>query len=283
MDVAQNAQKAADEQRKRWNGPGGRAWVEAQASLDRIFEPLEALLVDAVAAHSPRHVLDVGCGTGGTTVAMARRLGTQASCTGVDISEPMIGAARARAEQQGTPATFVVADAQTHGFEPAQFDAIASRFGVMFFADPVAAFANLRRAARDGAHLLFIAWRDAADNPFMTTAERAAAPLLSLPERKPDALGQFAFANDRRVHAILDASGWSDVEIRPLDVPCTMLESELVPYLLRLGPVGMALQDADADTRARVIEAVRPAFDPYVHGDEVRFTAACWMVTAGAQ
>lgn len=277
MDAAQNA---ADEQRKRWNGPGGRAWVEAQASLDGIFKPLEALLVDAVAAQSPRNVLDVGCGTGGTTVAMARRLGTNARCTGVDISEPMIEAARARAAREATAATFVVADAQAHGFEPAQFDAIASRFGAMFFADPVAAFANLRRAARDDAHLHVIAWRSAADNPFMTTAERAAAPLLLLPERKPDLPGQFAFANDRRLHAILDASGWIDVEIRPLDVLCTMPEPELVPYLLRMGPVGTALQDADADTRARVIEAVRPAFDSYVHDGEARFTAACWMVTA---
>jgi SAM-dependent methyltransferase len=280
MDAAHTA---AEEQQKRWNGPGGRAWVELQASLDRIFKPLEDLLVDAAAAQSPRTVLDVGCGTGGTTVALARRLGTNASCTGVDISEPMIEAARARAAQQETPATFIVADAQAHAFEPARFDAIVSRFGVMFFADPIAAFANLRRGAGDAAHLLFIAWRGAADNAFMTTAERAAAPLLPhLPERKPDAPGQFALADDRRVHAILDASGWTDVEIRPLDAPCTLPESELTAYLSRMGPVGMALQDADDASRDRVIETVRPAFDPYVHGDEVRFTAACWIVTARA-
>jgi SAM-dependent methyltransferase len=273
---------AAEEQARRWNTTAGCAWVEAQAQLDRLFKPVEDLLVDAVAARSPREVLDVGCGTGGTTVAAARRLGPSACCTGVDISEPMIEAARARAAQQRLPATFVVADAQTYGFEAARFDAIFSRFGVMFFADPVAAFANLRRAARDDGRLLFIAWRGAADNPFMTTAERAAAPLLpNLPERTPDAPGQFAFANDRRVHAILDASGWIDVEIRPLDVACTMPESDLVPYLSRLGPVGTALQKVDERTRARVIDVVRAAFEPFVRGGDVHFTAACWMVTAG--
>src|SRR5262249_12154084 len=108
---------AAEEQAKRWNSAAGCAWVDAQVLLDRLFKPIEDLLVDAVAARSPREVLDVGCGTGGTTVAAARRLGPSARCTGVDISEPMIEAARARAAQQRMPATFVVADAQTYGFE----------------------------------------------------------------------------------------------------------------------------------------------------------------------
>jgi hypothetical protein len=176
---------------------------------------------------------------------------------------------------------FIVADAQTHNFEAGQFDAIVSRFGVMFFSDPVAAFANLRRAARDGARLQVIVWRGAADNPFMITAERAAAPLLpNLPERKPDAPGQFALANDRRVHAILDAGGWSEVEIRPLDISCAMPASALVTYVSRMGPVGTALQETDEATRTRVVDAVLPAFDPFVRGDEVRFAAACWMVDA---
>jgi SAM-dependent methyltransferase len=272
---------AAEDQAKRWNSTAGRAWVDAQPQIDRLLKPFEDLLVDAVAAHAPREVLDVGCGTGGTTVAIARRLGTTASCTGVDISVPMIEAARARAERDGTPVAFIVADAQTHNFEAGQFDAIVSRFGVMFFSDPVAAFANLRRAARDGARLQVIVWRGAADNPFMITAERAAAPFLPhLPERKPDAPGQFALANDRRVHAILDAGGWSEVEIRPLDIVCAMPASALVTYVSRMGPVGTALQETDEATRTRVVDAVLPAFDPFVRGDEVRFAAACWMVDA---
>ena len=271
---------ATEDQAKRWNSTAGRAWVESQELLDRVFKPIEALLVDAVISASPRAVLDIGCGTGGTTVAIARRLGDKTSCTGVDISEPMIEAARLRAAHDATPPTFIVADAQTYELEPARFDAICSRFGVMFFSDPVAAFANLRRAARDDGRLRFIAWRGPADNPFMTTAERAARPLLDLPERKPDAPGQFAFASDRRVHAILEGSGWIDIEIRPSDVACAMRASDLVAYVSRLGPVGTALQEADEATRTRVLEVVRPAFDSYVHEGEVRFAAACWMVTA---
>ncbi len=272
-----------DEQSRLWNGPSGRAWVEAQPLLDRMYQPFEALLVDAVAAGPGRRVLDVGCGTGSTTLAVARLLGETGRCTGIDISGPMIAAAQARAEREHSAACFVRANAQVHAFEPSSVDTIVSRFGVMFFDDPIRAFANLRRAASDGGILQCVAWRSPAENPFMTAAERAAAPLLpNLPARRPDVPGQFAFADSDRVRAILDDSGWTAIQIRPLDVDCVLPEADLVPYLTGLGPVGSALRDADDRTRAHVIDTVRPAFDPYVHGADVRFTAACWMVGARA-
>ncbi|MBR0643880.1 class I SAM-dependent methyltransferase [Plastoroseomonas hellenica] len=277
------ARQTDDEQTKLWNGPAGRAWVEVQPVLDQMFKPLEDLLVAAVATGAGSRVLDVGCGTGGTTLAVARRLGAKGSCTGIDISDPMITAARARAERESVPASFIRADAQSHAFTPARFDMIISRLGVMFFDDFVRAFANLRHAATEDAQLRFIAWRSAAENPFMTRAERAAAPLLpNIPARRPDAPGQFAFADQRRVHRILQESGWAGIDIRPIDIACTLPETELVRYLTRLGPVGLILHAADDRTRAQVIEVVRAAFAPYVHGPEVRFTAACWMVGARA-
>lgn len=280
MDATQQTE---DEQTRLWNGHAGRAWVETQEVLDSMFKPFEDLLVEAVSADSRGRVLDVGCGTGSTTLAVARWLGAKGHCVGLDISEPMIAAARVRAERETTPASFIHANAQSHAFEPASFDQIISRFGVMFFDDPVQAFANLRRAARPGAELRFIAWRSAAENPFMTTAERAAAPLLpNLPARRPDAPGQFAFADPRRVSSILEDSGWGEIDLQPIDVACTLPEKELVRYLTRLGPVGMLLQEADDRTREQVIETVRAAFEPYVHGAEVRFTAACWRVSARA-
>jgi SAM-dependent methyltransferase len=272
-----------NEQAARWNGVAGRAWVEAQEVLDRIFKPFEDLLSQAIRAESGGRVLDVGCGTGSTTLAVARLLGAQARCVGIDISGPMITAARARAERESLAVDFIQADAQTHTFEPASFDTIISRFGVMFFDDSVRAFENLRHAAREDAELRLITWRSAAENPFMTTAERAAAPLLpDLPVRRPDGPGQFAFADPDRVRAILEASGWADIEIRPIDVACTLPETDFVRYVTRLGPVGLVLQDADDRTRAEVITTLRAAFNPYVEGAEVRFTAACWMVSARA-
>ena len=278
-----NTQAAGDEQARLWNGPAGNAWVDAQQTLDRLFEPLEKLLVETSCATGASRVLDVGCGTGGTTLAIARKLGAGAECTGIDISQPMIAAARNRAGRDGISARFICANAQTQAFEPASFDGIVSRLGVMFFDDPVRAFANLLHAAKPGAALCFIAWRSAAENPFMTTAERAAAPLLpQLPPRRPGAPGQFAFADNQRVRAILEKSGWRHIDIQPVDLPCTLPEKELAGYLSRLGPVGIALLQADEETRARVIDTVRAAFEPYVHGDEVRLTAACWLAVARA-
>jgi SAM-dependent methyltransferase len=276
-------QAAGDEQARLWNGPAGNAWVDAQQTLDQLFSPLEKLLVEMACAAPAGRVLDVGCGTGGTTLAIARALGAGAECTGIDISEPMIAAARSRAAREGLPTHFICANAQTHAFEPASFDGIVSRLGVMFFDDPVRAFANLRHAAKDGAGLSFIAWRSTAENPFMTTAERAASPLLpNLPPRVPGAPGQFAFADGQRMQAILEESGWSGIDIQPVDLPCTMPEKDLLGYLSRLGPVGIALLQVDEETRARVIDTVRAAFEPFVHGDKVRLTAACWLVRGHA-
>lgn len=276
-----------NEQAKLWNGPAGLAWVESQALLDRLFLPFEERLAGVVPAGSALRVLDIGCGTGSTTLAVAARLGARGRCTGIDISGPMIDAARARAlarfGTESKAADFVVADAQRHAFDPESVDLILSRFGVMFFDDPVAAFTNLRRAASDSAALHLIAWRSATENPFMITAERAAAPLLpGLPPRRPGTPGQFAFADESRVRRILQQGGWADIDIQPIDVPCAMPESELANYLSRLGPVGLALQSVDAQTRAQVIETVRAAFEPYVQGDEVRFNAACWTIAAHA-
>ncbi len=273
-----------NEQTRLWNGTVGRAWADTQDLLDHVFKPIEQLLVSVVAKAATPQVLDVGCGTGATTLAIARRLGAQGCCVGIDISEPMLATARTRAAQERTSATFIHANAQSHAFEPARFDMIVSRFGVMFFEDPVAAFTNLRRAARNEAQLRLIAWRGPAENPFMTTAGRAAAPLLpNLPTRRPDEPGQFAFADRNRVGSILQKSGWTGIDIQPVDFSCTLPTSELVRYFTRIGPVGLCLQEADERTREQVVAVVRPAFEPFVHSAEVRFTAACWMVAASAE
>ncbi|MBE2318894.1 class I SAM-dependent methyltransferase [Solirubrobacter sp. CPCC 204708] len=252
-------------QKERWKGAGGNAWVELQALTDRVMTGFVPPLVDGLSGT----VLDVGCGTGATTVAAAQRA---ERVVGVDISEPMIAAARKRAPDL----EFLAADAQTHTFE--RFDWVISRFGVMFFDDPVAAFANLRRA---GARLRCIVWRTAEENPFMTAAERAAKPLLpDLPPRDPHA-GQFAFGDPERVRRILTEAGWDDVQLDELDVECAMPASALEGYFTRIGPVGIALGGIEDEAlRARVIETVRPAFAPFVHDDEVRYTAACWLVQA---
>lgn len=272
-----------NEQTALWNGTAGRAWVETQELLDHMFQPIEEMLVQAIPAGLAQQVLDVGCGTGGTTIAASRRLGTKGGCVGIDISAPMIAMAKARAEREGLPATFICDDAQRHAFKPESFDMIMSRFGVMFFDDFVAAFKNLRHAARDHAQLRFVAWRSAEENTFMTTAERAAVALLPhMLARRPDEPGQFAFARQSRVSSILQESGWAEINIEPVDIICAFPKAELVRYVTWMGPLGRVLQQADDQTRKNIVETVCPAFDPYIHGDEVRFIAACWDVSARA-
>ncbi|MBA5638686.1 class I SAM-dependent methyltransferase [Duganella sp. LX20W] len=276
--------KANHDQDMRWNGAAGKAWVELQVQLDAMLAPFERLLLDAVCEQRPRSVLDIGCGTGATTLAIARQLGEQVACTGVDISQPMIALARARAAQQALTADFIEADAQTWPFAAASFDMVVSRMGVMFFDDPVRAFANLRRATVTDGALRFIAWRSAEENPFMTTAERAAAPLLpALPPRRPGEPGQFGMADRAQITRILEQAGWGEIDIRPADEECTLPARELLRYATLLGPVGQLLQKENEDKRAEVEAALRDAFQPFVRGDEARFTAACWMVGARAR
>lgn len=275
--------KAPTSERDRWNGPAGKAWVDARPMMDAMFRPLQERLVAAVREHAARDVLDVGCGTGSTTMAIAEALPPGGTATGADISATMLDDATARASAAGSRARFVVADAQTHAFPDAMFDLVVSRFGVMFFEDPIAAFANLRRATRPGGQALLVAWRPAADNPYMTAAERAVAPLLpDLPPRKTSGPGQFAFGDADYVRDVLAGAGWHDVAVTPLDVPCAFPAEALDRYITGVGPVGLALREADEATRVRVLTVAREALAPFVHGDTVRFTAACWQITARA-
>jgi SAM-dependent methyltransferase len=265
-----------------WNQRRGNAWVDLQPILDRLFHPLEQILADAVMTQSPLNVLDVGCGTGATTLAIAKRLAPLGDCTGIDISEAMVSYARQRAAAEGAEnAQFLAGDAQRHSFAVGSFDAIASRFGVMFFDDPEAAFVKISNAVSPGGALTCLAWRSREENAFMTAAERAAGPLLGWNEQPDhDAPGQFAWGDPDRINRILAASGWKGVEISPLDVSCTMAKADLHIYARRMGRVGMILSDLDNALRDSVSAALNAAFEEFLINDLVRFQAACWMVKA---
>jgi len=278
------AARPNQDQAELWNSAAGRNWVEMQDKLDRIFAPIEAAITTAAFPGQGGKVLDIGCGSGATTLAMARLVGEAGRCLGVDISAPLIAAATRRAQAEGVEtAGFETADAQTYRFPPAAFDAAISRFGIMFFDDPVAAFANIRAALKPGGKLVFAAWRSPAENPFMTAAARAAAPLLpELRPTDPDAPGQFAFARPERMKTILSGAGWREIHIEPLDAPAELSEPELAAYVDRMGPVGLALQGLDAPRRTEVAKAVRAGFQPFEQDGAVRFDMACWLASARA-
>lgn len=272
---------SGEDQAQLWNGPAGRAWVDGQAMMDQMLHPFQERLVAAVAAQQGERVLDVGCGTGAVTLAIARQQRPGGAVTGIDISAPMLAAAEARLRMAGLTAHFLRADAESHDFTAGGFDRVVSRFGVMFFGQPVAAFANLRRATRPGGALHFFAWRGVTENSFMTLAERVAGPLLpALPPRQPGAPGQFAFADHDHVQEILRQSGWGGIDIAPVDVECSLPTDQLPAYLTRFGALGRVMEGLEPGRRQDVLAHLLNAFAPFIQAEKVLFTAACWQVTA---
>lgn len=267
-----------------WNDAGGNVWVEHQGLLDRINQPVGDIVAGRADPGAGARVLDIGCGAGATTLDLARRVGPDGRAVGVDVSDALLELARQRA-RAGTVGNvdFVRADAATHDFGGPVFDAAISRYGVMFFEDPDAAFANLRRALRPGGGLTFACWRSAAENPLTLVPLQAAAPFLPEPPRAPaDAPGRFAFADPDRVRGILDRSGWRQVAIEPLNVATPVSLDELLILSLKLGLLGTLLAGHDESVRERVAEAVAARLEPYVEDGAVPMTAACWLVTATA-
>lgn len=264
-----------------WNARRGHAWADLQPLLDRLFLPFGEIIIDATLTDRIRDVLDIGCGTGATTLAFARRRGA-GRCTGIDVSLPLLNVARRRAEAEGLAnAQFLEGDAQRHHFAPHTFDAVISRFGVMFFDDPTSAFANIRGAIRPAGTLTGVVWRSRSENPFMMAGELAAAPLLGwTAPADPDALGQFAFADAARVEKILRDAGWDAIDISPIDVPCRLPAGDLSTYVRRMGRVGMTLPDLEEGLRATVEVALDEAFAGFVTDGAASFDCACWLVRA---
>lgn len=272
---APNAQQAAY-----WNDQAGPTWAEQQAPLDRQLAPLGRRVMAELDLGPGRRVLDVGCGAGETTLELAA---TGAEALGVDISHTLLEVARSRS-QGLAGVSFLEADAQAHAFPTASFDAVFSRFGVMFFADPGAAFANLRRALKPGGRLAFVCWRTPAESPILTAPMQAALAHVTPPPASPDphAPGPFAFADPERVRAILAGAGFSDIAITPHDekIGGNDLETTLA-LTLKVGPLGALLRE-NPDKREVVVDAVRDLLRRHEGPDGVKLMSATWIVTARA-
>jgi len=275
--------EASADQIDYWNAAAGATWAALNARLDRLIEPLGRAAMDALAPRLGERAIDIGCGCGQTTVDLAARVGETGRVLGVDVSTPMLTVARDRAGKAGlAQVNFLQADAQTHAFEPGGADAVFSRFGVMFFADPKAAFANLRAALAPGGRLAFLCWRAAAENPMMTLPFAAALPHLPQAPLPPNPLapGPFAFAGGERLRGILEGAGFQDIDIAPHDQRiCSGDLDESVDTALRVGPLGAILRE-HPDLADAVIDAVCAALAPFATDAGVRLDSATWIVTA---
>lgn len=272
---AANADQAAY-----WNDAAGPTWAAFQTALDRQLADLGAAALRALAPRAGERVLDIGCGCGATTLDLAEAVGPQGEAVGVDVSEPMLAVARARAKGR---ARFLAADAQTADLGDGAYDAAFSRFGVMFFNDPPAAFANIRRALGRPGRLAFVCWRPLADNPWMSCAYEAAAHLF--PARAPadpHAPGPFAFQDPDRVRGLLEAAGFQGVRIERFDADLDMggLE-ECVAVNLRVGPLGSALREHPEQLATAQLLA-RAALEARLRDGVVRMPAGVFIVQASA-
>ena len=270
------------DQKKFWDGPTGQKWVAHQADMDRNLSDANAGVLRLAAAKPGERVLDIGCGAGQTSYLLAAAVGPSGHVTGVDISTPLLGAARSHAPKN---AEFIHADAAFHPFKP-EYDLIFSRFGVMFFDDPAEAFTNIHKAAKPGARLAFVCWRPVPENAWVIAPAAAAQPFLPpSPPADPLAPGPFAFADPKRVESILTKAGFKHVKIEKLDGHMHLGNSAEAAALqmTNIGPLSRALNDVeDEAVKDKVRAAVTKVFEGMKKDGEVAPAIACWLVSASA-
>ena len=267
-----------------WNGKMGHEWVVLQERMDANLSAIHDALMPFAAPRPGEAVLDIGCGTGTTSMALADAVGAQGRVTGIDISREMLALARHRGQGRANLA-FAETDASQAAFQP-EYDLLFSRFGVMFFDDPSTAFANLRRAVRPGGRIAFACWRTPAENLWASAPIAAAKPFLpDGPPPDPLAPGPFAFADAGRIESILAAGGFRDIRIQTFDGMMNMGHDldQAAAYTLRIGPLARAAADLDDAAKARIAVAVKDAIGRFIRADgSIAPPVACWLVGARA-
>jgi SAM-dependent methyltransferase len=266
-----------------WNGASGRKWAEDQAKLDAMMAPLAEAALAVANARPGESVVDIGCGTGATAVALSDAVGPEGRVLGVDVSQPMLAVARARGEGRAN-LSFAEADAAAHPFTPASADLVFSKFGVMFFTDPEAAFRNIRKAAKPGGRLAFICWRGADVNPFFDVPGKVAAKYAPPgPPADPYAPGPTAFADDERTAGILSRAGFAHPLFAEFEADWVIGQTPEAAAKegLTLGPAARIMREASDAARAAFVEDLTGIYRDLMTPQGVTFKARCWVVTAG--
>jgi SAM-dependent methyltransferase len=267
-----------------WAGSEGEHWATNADRYTRVLANFGDLLVEAAAFAPGERVLEIGCGNGDTAIAAGRAVGGQGSVLGVDLSEDMLGVARARVAAAGlTNATFVAADATTFAPEEAGFDVAVSRFGVMFFDDPEAAFTNIRSLLAPGGRLVFVCWQSLFVNDWLFVPAAAVAEVLPLPvPADPNAPGPFAFADSDRVTGILAAAGFQEPTLEPIAAKVWVGDSpeEAAAYLRTTGMGRVLFADAAPELIDQALAKAAAAVAPHAGPDGIELDGAAWLVTA---
>jgi SAM-dependent methyltransferase len=271
------------EQAAAWDGPSGAAWVAREEFQNAALAAHTDALFAAADVQATDHVLDVGCGTGDTTRAAARRA-VDGDALGVDLSTEMLARARERAAEEGlTNVAFAQADAQVEPFLDDRFDVVISRFGVMFFADPVAAFANLRRATVPGGGLALAVWQPFAGNEWVEVPRAALALGRDLPPIPEDVPGPFGLADPDRVRRILGDAGWSAVELDDVSVPYDygVELATAAQHASEIGVFRVLFDGLDEAQTARAMDALTATMAAHVTREgRVELDSKIWVIRA---
>jgi SAM-dependent methyltransferase len=278
------AQAFNEDQRARWNGIDGEYWARQQDHLDRMLSPVTGPLLAFAKPRAASAVLDVGCGCGATTLEIARAVGPSGRVVGVDVSEPMLARAKERLREFAN-ATCLLGDAAELPLQDFGAELIVSRFGVMFFGDPVAAFANLRKGLALGGRVRFACWRPINENPWLQVPLHAVYEHTPrLPKPDPEEPGPFSFADVARVERILMAAGFTPPSFTPLDIQLDLAAGgtleDAALHSSGMGPARRALADQPEEVRAAALESIRRALSPYARPAGVTLQAALWLVAA---
>ncbi len=275
-----NAKQVAD-----WNGSVGERWAADQERTDKLVRPYGDAAIAAARIQPGEAVLDVGCGCGDTSLTVADMVGAQGRVVGVDISAPMLEVAHRRADGMAN-VSFLEADASTAAL-PGPFDLLISRFGVMFFDDPTAAFTHLRGALRPSGRLAFVCWRTAADNPWAALPAQAArkAAGITAPPADPHAPGPFAFGDGERLKGILREAGFADVSLESFEAPMYLGSSarSAAEGATRIGPASRVALDAGPQHLPAILDAIEVALGPHAAADgAIYLPGRTWIATARA-
>jgi SAM-dependent methyltransferase len=274
-----NAQQA-----EHWNGPGGEHWVAEGDRYRRMLQPYSDHVLDAFGPQPGERILDVGCGNGDLTLAVAERVGADGHVLGVDLSRPMLANARRRARDRRIDnVEFVHGDAQVFPFEVDAFDGVVSRFGVMFFDDPTAAFANIARALHGAGRLAFVCWRDLLLNEYVMVPAAAALEHVPVPDfGVPGAPGPHAFADADKLRTVLSDAGFTDVGITESDEQLYLGSSvaDVIEFFRHHEFAEILFRDVDPDAEQRAWRSIEAALQERATPEGISLASAAWLVTA---
>jgi SAM-dependent methyltransferase len=274
----------ANQQRAFWNSEATRRWVTEQTRIDRLFAGVTEAALAAAAPKPGESVIDIGCGTGTTLLRLADAVGPRGSVLGVDISEQQLALARRRIEAAGaSQARVILDDAATHDFPAGSVDLAFTRFGVMFFADPMAAFANIRRGMKPGGRLALAVFRPGTDNPWATASLVAIRHLVEVPAPAgTEEPGQFSWGDPARVHRILGGAGFQKVVLTPLDLPISIGAdaAEAAEFAMFIGQGARLLSGLPDATRDAARTALEAFFRPHEGPSGVSLAGGLWLISA---